>query len=387
MEPRWRALAVLSAARVSMGFQFQAVGASAPMLRETYGLGLADIGWLVGLYLLPGIVLALPGGMLSSRFGDRRIATLGTALMVAGGGFAALATDVTSLQAARLIGGVGGVIFNVTGTKMVADWFVGREIQFAMAVFVGTWPAGIALGLLVLGPVAVALSPTIAFALTGAMALVSLLLVVTLDRPAPDAPPPGPLRLSALAPGDGVRLALSSGAWMAYNVAFALLVAFLPTLFAARGMSVTLAAPMTAVLSVMLTASIPVAGWLIGRYGHPLRFAIAGVLGWIVTVAALRAGGDPLAWLVLAGLFAGTAAGPLVSSPAQFLSPAARSVGLGVFYTLFYLGMAVLPRAVGAAADTLGSPEVVLAASIGFAFATIVLMLATDRAIVAPRKA
>jgi hypothetical protein len=90
---------------------------------------------------------------------------------------------------------------------------------------------------------------------------------------------------------------------------------------------------------------------------------------------------------VLAGLFAGTAAGPLVSSPAQFLSPAARSVGLGVFYTLFYLGMAVLPRAVGAAADTLGSPEVVLAASIGFAFATIVLMLATDRAIVAPRKA
>ena len=381
MQPRWRALAVLSAARVAMGFQFQAVGASAPMLRESYGLGLADIGWLVGLYLLPGIVLALPGGMLSARFGDRRIAILGTALMVAGGGLAAIAQDVTSLQAARLLGGVGGVIFNVTGTKMVADWFVGREIQFAMAVFVGTWPAGIALGLLVLGPVAVAVSPGAAFALTGALALVSLLLVTALYRPAPEAPPPGPLRLSALAPGDGLRLALASGAWTAYNVAFALLVAFLPTLFAARGMPVALAAPTTALLSVMLMASIPVAGWLIGRYGHPLRVAVAGVLGWIVTIAALRAGGDPLTWLAVAGLVAGTAAGPLVADPAQFLSPAARSVGLGVFYTLFYFGMAVLPRAVGAAADALGSPEVVLTASIGFALATIVLMLATHSAI------
>jgi hypothetical protein len=35
-------------------------------------------------------------------------------------------------------------------TKMVADWFAGKEIATAMAIFVNSWPAGIALGLLTL---------------------------------------------------------------------------------------------------------------------------------------------------------------------------------------------------------------------------------------------
>jgi len=77
MTERWRALWVLSTARVAMGFQFQAIGSTGPLLREQFGLSLADIGWLVGIYLLPGVVLALPGGLLSARFGDRRIAMAG----------------------------------------------------------------------------------------------------------------------------------------------------------------------------------------------------------------------------------------------------------------------------------------------------------------------
>ncbi len=85
-------------------------------------------------------------------------------------------------------------------------------------------------------------------------------------------------------------------------------------------------------------------------------------------------------WLTVSGLVSGCAAGALSAAPARFLSPSARAIGLGLFYAMFYLGMAVLPRLVGAWADRAGTPEVVLDAAIGFALATVVLMAATHRA-------
>jgi hypothetical protein len=47
---RWIALAVLFAIRLTMAFQFQSVAAVAPLLDQTFGASLADIGWLIGLY-------------------------------------------------------------------------------------------------------------------------------------------------------------------------------------------------------------------------------------------------------------------------------------------------------------------------------------------------
>ena len=68
MRNRWFALAVLFAIRLTMAFQFQSVAAVAPLLDQTFGVSLADIGWLIGLYFAPGLFLALPGGAIGKRF-------------------------------------------------------------------------------------------------------------------------------------------------------------------------------------------------------------------------------------------------------------------------------------------------------------------------------
>jgi MFS family permease len=68
---RWAILAVLFTVRLSMPFQFQSVAAVAPLLTEKFGLNLADIGLLIGLYFTPGVALALPGGAIGQRFGDK----------------------------------------------------------------------------------------------------------------------------------------------------------------------------------------------------------------------------------------------------------------------------------------------------------------------------
>ena len=60
-------------------------------------------------------------------------------------------TDVWGWQmAGRLVSGAGGVLLTVQLTKMGTDWFAGKEIATAMAIFVNSWPAGVAISLLVL---------------------------------------------------------------------------------------------------------------------------------------------------------------------------------------------------------------------------------------------
>ena len=133
-----------------MAFQFQSVAAVAPLLGTEFGVSLADIGVLIGLYFAPGIAIALPGGAIGQRFGDKRTVLGALALMLVGSLAMALSDSWNVQIAGRLVAGAGGVILNVQLTKMVTDWFAGREIATAMAIFVNSWPAGIAVSLLTL---------------------------------------------------------------------------------------------------------------------------------------------------------------------------------------------------------------------------------------------
>ena len=125
MHNRWGILAVLFTVRLSMSFQFQSVGAIAPLMQSEFHASLADIGLLIGLYFTPGVALALPGGAIGLKFGDRATAMAALALMLAGG-LAMMFSDAWSGQiAGRLIGGAGGVLLTVQATKMVAAGIFG----------------------------------------------------------------------------------------------------------------------------------------------------------------------------------------------------------------------------------------------------------------------
>ncbi len=96
------------------------------------------------------MALALPGGAIGQRFGDKRTVLAALVLMLAGSLAMALTHSWSWQIAGRLTAGAGGVLLNVQLTKMVTDWFAGKEIATAMAIFVSSWPVGIALSLLTL---------------------------------------------------------------------------------------------------------------------------------------------------------------------------------------------------------------------------------------------
>ena len=181
-------LAVIFLTRTSMGFQFQSIASVAPFLVDDLRLTYAQLGLLMGLYLLPGAVISLPGGVLGQRFGSRRVALWGLGLMAGGGLVTAQSPGFALACAGRIVSGVGGILLNLLLAKMVSDWFRGKEIATAMGVMLSAWPFGIALALLSLGPLGAAASWRASVQVTVAAALAALALLAWCYRDPPDLP-------------------------------------------------------------------------------------------------------------------------------------------------------------------------------------------------------
>src|SRR5437773_668687 len=203
MANRWVALAIVFVTRTSMGYQFRSVASVGPLLVPELGLTWAQLGSLIGLYMLPGAFLALPGGMLGQRRGERRPVVASLALMVVGGLVTAASHSFAVAAAGRLLSGVGAVLMNILLAKMVADWFTEREMSTAMAVMLTSWPVGLGLAAATLGSLATRSSWRMAIAMTALAAAVGLVLIAFAYRD----PPPAPAR----APGPGVLPARPDG--------------------------------------------------------------------------------------------------------------------------------------------------------------------------------
>src|SRR5215813_4683762 len=196
---RWTALAVLTFARTAMGFQFQSVGAVSPLLVERLHISNADLGWLIGLFSLPGIVVALPGGLLGDRFGDRRVVLMGLSLMTVGSAVMGVAEGYSAVVVGRVISAAGAIVLDVLLTRMLAEWCTGGEIVWAMAIMMNAWPVGIGIALFTLPSIAAEWGLAGAFHVAAGAAAVGALGIVCLyNSPPRTSRPPTALGLAAL---------------------------------------------------------------------------------------------------------------------------------------------------------------------------------------------
>lgn len=358
MEKRWGMLAVLFAARTAMGFQYQSVASVSPLFMADLAIDYAQFGVLLGLYLLPGIVLALPGGFLGRRFGDKRVVVLGLGLMTAGGLVMGASHSYPVAFAGRLLSGTGAILFNVLATKMVADWFAGQEIVTAMAILMTSWPLGIGLALVTLAPVATASSWESAMLLTAIASLVALVLVGVVYR-APSAAGDG--RDSALAAFRFSRqelclVPLAGIIWALFNVSFAIVPGFAPDFLISSGHALVGAGALVSVVSWLLILSVPLGGALAERLGHPNLVLLICSLGVGLALFLLPYWPQPLPLLVALGLLYGPPPGILAALPVEILRPENRAPGMGLFHTCYYIGMPLLTAVAGLSRDLTGNP-------------------------------
>jgi MFS family permease len=365
---RWGILAVLFAVRLTMGFQFQSVAAVAPLLGREFGVGLAEIGILIGLYFTPGIVLALPGGAIGQKFGDKRT-VLGALLLMLCGGLAMALSSSWSVQImGRLVAGAGGVLLNVQMTKMVADWFAGREIATAMAIFVNSWPLGVAAALLSLPLIGTAHGVGAVYLTVVALITVAFVLLAAAYRP----PPSSAAAVATSARLDRTTLiaVIATGLiWGLYNVGFAVIFSFGPSMLVERGWSIGAAGSAISVVLWLAVISVPSGGLLADRTKRPEFIVVGGCIVFAMLMMALSHSTLVMPVVVAIGLLSGLPAGPILSLPARVLQPATRAIGMGVFYTLYSAMMMLGPVVGGACAKWTGS------ASAAFDFGAVVILM------------
>lgn len=342
MRSRWTILAVLFVARTAMAFQFQSVGAVAPLVSDSLGASLADIGVLIGLYLAPGVALALPGATIGRRYGDKATVLAGLLMMLAGEMLMTTSTSWNLQVGGRLIGGTGGVLLNVLMTKMVADWFTGREIATAMAIYINSWPAGIAIALVLLPAIGTTFGMTAVGVAVSLLVIASIGLMTFVYR-TPEVRPAGGIERSGISAGTTYALIAAGLIWCLYNVGFAMVFSFGPSMLVERGWSNSAAGSTISIVLWLATLSVPLGGFLTDRTKRGGAVLALGCVGFALLMLVLSRSGPVLPLIIAMGIVCGLPAGATMSLPARLLDQRTRSIGMGVFYTVYYAGMLAGP--------------------------------------------
>lgn len=365
---RWLVAAIVSCARIGVGFQFISVAALIPELKAELGFDYTEIGILLGTFMVTGIFMSLPSGMISARLGDRRMLQMGLAALVAGGLVMGAGDSFVTAAVGRLMGGLGAVFITVTAARMLTDWFDGKEIASAMSLMGVTWPVGIALGMSVLPLVDADLGWRAAFFATCAMPAMALFLTALLpvasprsnraerEIPAPAARPPlwsiGRRELWILMAGSAAWPLMSSGGYVVFS-------SYAPSLLIEQGVSQTGAGLIISLLSWTIIVTIPLGGYLADRTGKNDRIFWGGCIAAAIAIAMVPLVGPWALWVVLAGVL-GLTVGPVMVLPAEILSPNSRSTGIGLYYSIYYLGSGCLPALAGWILTTTGSVTAVI---------------------------
>jgi MFS family permease len=350
---RWIILAILFTVRLAMPFQFQSVAAVAPLLADRFGLNLADIGLLIGLYFTPGIAIALPGGAIGQKFGDKATVLGALALMLIGNLAMAYGESWHWQIAGRLVSGTGGVLLNVQLTKMVTDWFAGKEIATAMGAFVNSWPAGVALALVTLPSIGTGHGIQAVFLFVSVLIVLGTLLALAYRPPAQALV----VATSSARLGRSTVMALSVAGliWGLFNAAFAVIFSFGPTMLVERGWTIAQAGSVISIVLWIAVVSVPSGGFLADRFRRPQTTLVVASLLFAALMLAFAHSSAIIATVIVLGIVSGLPAGPIMSLPARVLQPATRALGMGLFYTLYYAAMMVGPMIAGTAAKWTGS--------------------------------
>jgi MFS family permease len=367
----WIILAALSLARIAFGYQFQTVATIATELVGRFELSYAQLGGLIGAYNLLGVFAALPLGLLARRFGDRWVLYVGMTLMTGGAAYSVWSPTVFGLGGGRAIAGLGAVAMSVLQGKVIADLFAGPRFMIALSIPICAFPIGLGLAQLVLPPVLTAYGLKAAL-LTDVVpaGLALLLFVVSYRTPAGAA---AVARRFSLPSGRECLLVLVGGAiWTVYTAGFSGFASYLPSSLSIRGFGLGATA---LVMTIVTWGNVPgtlAGGGLAARFGGFNIFLI-GSLALSIGMTGSALTDWPVAWAVLLGVGGSIQPGVIMAVGTLSARPENRAVGMGLFYTIYYLGGTFAPALCGVAADFAGRPEGGLLAAAGICLLAIPL--------------
>lgn len=353
---RWRIIALLFAARVGLGLQFQTAGSVGDDLARAFGLSYAEIGTLVGLFMAPGLFLAIPAGAAGRYVSDRTLCGCGMLALALGGMVSAMASDPWLIGAGRALAGAGFLFANLYFVKMAADWFSGREIATAMAILVMSWPFGIALGQVAHEWLAAAAGWRWPFLAASAYCLAGGLALFVFYRPPEAQAQASNASEFWLSRRELVLTLIAALVWAAVNAGYIVYLTFAPLALEAEGLGQIEAAAIVSIGSWVMIFSGMICGHISDRIGRPDLVLTVCMVVAMGSMALFAVAGNGVWASLLFGLIGMAPAGVIMALTAEAMRPERRAFGMGVFLSVYFLVNAAAPAAAGWLYDRSGDP-------------------------------
>jgi len=317
------------AAGLASGWNISNTGAVAQQLGRIYGVSLATVGLFTTALFVTHLLLQVPAGRASDRFGERRTCFLGLLLIVCFAALALIAPNTALVIVARTLTGIGTGLAFVSGSAYVR---VQGGSPFAQGLFGGVALAGGGLALAIVPPVEDAIgwrAPFVTAVAVGVAGLAALAFgprdSVRGRRPRDEHAPAGLFRDSRL-----YRLAALYAASLGLSIVVGNWVVTL--LHRHAGLSKGAAGLVGALTLTLGVATRPLGGWILRERPGLTRLSVAASLvAGALGTAALTASG-PVALAVIGAALIGLAAGiPFAPSftGAALMRPDAPAAAVG----------------------------------------------------------
>lgn len=349
---------------------FVGLGPALPDLTQDLGLTFAQSSLLVSAPTLLMGLLAVPGGLLADRWGAVRAIALGTALVAIGGGARALTLNYVVMAVITIVFGAGIGLAQPSLPRLMRARFPLR-----LGVTTGVYASGLVCGAIVGAALSAILLahggddhawrlPIATWGVLAAVAFVVWSLVMRpweapVDRVTASAAATMDAAARAWSPWRDRRTWIAAFIFAAQGMAYYLLIAWLPAVYAEGGGDTTVTAALSAVFNASTLPGIllfPIWSDRVQQRKLPTIAASAlftvGVLGLMVAPMA-----DPLRWIwpALAGAGVAGVFGMALVMPAD-IAPAGRTgAAAGMVLAIGYAGSALGPLVAGLVRDLTGS--------------------------------
>lgn len=359
-----------------------------PIYAKQIGATGVVIGFSVAAYWISRIVMEIPSGFVSQRFGYYRSMAVGLGLNVLGTALSAYAVNPIQFVLARALMGIGAPLFFAVATTFVLNLFDAERRGGAMGIFQGIEFAGTIVGSTFSGYVVSVFDFRLSFLFSAGLILIALILVVVPPHVRSESvrmTASSSLSLSAMREVFWNRrlLIVSSATFAEFIMSTGILMTVFP-LYASEGLgfSLTSIGLLMGSRSVGFVVSMFSMGAISDRVGRK-PVLLFGVGATAVLIAVLNFVSS-FVGLVAAFFLLGITTGAIwIVCPvlaAEAVEPHQRGAAIGTYRTFFDLGSILGPIVMSAVMEGYGiAPCFYLASALLFANLVPVLRLDEKR--------
>ena len=352
---RWVILSAIFYVFVAYAFAFQVVPpAINAIMMEFDIISYAQAGLLMTIVVIPGILLALPTGILVDRYGIRLIGLTSTILTALGCIITAVASSFNAVLLGRFILGMGGALMFIATVTIVPQWFPPQELGKAMGIYGINMPLATVMAFPSSSVLILSYNWRYPFYVSAVLAVMAIGVFALFVRE-------GPLKAEKRKRSPGTLQALKNLelwkiglVWLLFQVAVLSFATWTPKLMEDfRGMNPVLASSLATALMFAAIPFVPLYGLISDKIQKRKPFMVVGSALMFITLTLIAYSPDSTLIPSMAALGVAAAMVPpmVMTLTPEILGPTQAGRAFGVITICANIGVALGPPTIGAIVD------------------------------------